>query len=335
MSSKISQLTSTTTPVTTDEFPLARSGGNRKITYANLKESLFSKFGQTVFVDNTYGNDVTGEVENPAKPFQSIFSAHAASAAFWTGATAPSSTNIITMKLKGTFSETVTMLSYHNYDISDSDVNGLWRDNGGVVFCQIYGKGSMLNLSANVIQLTAASNVFVDVYEIYGKIITTTGTLTVKADVIYNLDTIFAPTGGIITVQSPYILSLGGSTITASIAGTVTFSNCIFLSNNEVLKTNTSTNAAVIKFENCYMKTSGTNFDVINLLTNTGSNITLTLKDCTLIANGTGNSIDAAQATNVYIYGSNQTNLTHDTGNVTLLVGTVANGRFLIDAATA
>lgn len=50
----------------------------------------------------------------------------------------------------------------------------------------------------------------------------------------------------------------------------------------------------------------------------------------TLIANGTGESIKATAAKNVTIYGSCQANLAADV-NITLLVGTVANGRYLVD----
>lgn len=336
MSSKISQLTPTTTPSTSDEFALARSGGNYKITFDNIRKGIASYVGNTVFIDSDYGNDLTGAVESRAKPFATIGAAHTASAAYWTGGTAPSSTNIITFKIKGTFTETVTMLSYHNYDISDSDVNGVWRDNGVAAYCHIYGKGSMFNLGTSVVTITAASTILIDVHEIYGKINVTTGTVICRAYSMYNSsDNLVTNSGGSVTILDVgSILTISSAVFLTGTSGTTIFRRCQILSDNEILKTPTSANTSIVRFENCYMKTTGTNFDVVNLLTNVAGNVTLTIKDCTLIANGTGNSIDAAQATNVYIYGSNQTNLTHDTGNVTLLVGTVANGRFLIDAAT-
>lgn len=334
MSKKISQLTPTTSMQTTDLLTLVRSNINYNITYENFKEGVFSKVRNTVFIDSTYGDNSTAEVENPVKPFLTIAAAHTASAAYWTGGTAPSGSNIITFKIKGEFTETVTIKDWHNYDITDSTINGLIQDNGVACICHIYGNGgSLLNEGGNVITVTGAGELYLDLFRIYGKINCTNDYLNIKALGMYNTDTIFATSGAaVLYVECDSIITLFASTA-VYVCGTTdnaTFINCSFSSTQEILTTTTASNVSTIKFNNCNLKSTGTNKDTINLLTNTGSNIVLTLKDCTLIASGTGNSIDAAQETYVQIQGSCQTNLTHDTGNVNLLGGTVANGRFLI-----
>lgn len=334
MSKKISQLPSVVSMQDTDLLTLVRGGLNYKIDYEDFKSDTFSKVSRTVFVDSTYGDNSTGEVENPGKPFLTIAGAHVASAAYWTGGTAPTSTNMINFIIKGTFTESVTMLNYHRYNISGSIVTGQWIDNGANINSVIYGSGIIFNTSGNVVGLTGSSSTLtIDVDQTIGRFVST------GANSIYvSSKSSAALSDNLVNIQAGTIIfyncySLSSSTQPLCLtgpAGTIKFLNCTMVSDKEIITTNTATTATIIVIEGCTLKTTGTNYDTINLLTNTGTNVTLTIKDSTLIANGTGNSIDAAQATNVQIQGSCQTNLTHDTGNVTLLGGTVANGRFLI-----
>ena len=334
MSKSVPQLTAQLSPATGDLLHIVRGGIDYKITYEDFISLIYGPTGNTVYVNSVYGDDATAQVENPAKPFLTIAAAHAASAAYWTGGTAPSAANIITFKIKGTFTENVTLKNYHNYDISDSDITGLIGDGGVSTNSIIYGNGSIAATSSNVLQATAASTIVVKIYSITGRIVPAHASAFINISGVQymyvNNDNVFNLVDGTLWVDNCYITGFGQPVLLTGNEGTAIFRDCVFLSDNEILKTPTSANTSVIKFDNCYMKTTGSNKDTVNLLTNTGGNVALTLKNCTLIANGTGNSIDAAQATNVYIQGSCETNLTHDTGNVTLLGGTVANGRFLI-----
>lgn len=300
-----------------------------QFTYANTKA-----VAKTIYVDSLKGSDTAGQVENPLRPFATIAAAHTASAAYYTGGTAPSSSNIITIVIIGAFSETIQLKSFHNYDIERATLTGGFSDStvlGGVT-CSIYGQGTISNAIA--IFLSYASTVYVDVKSIDGAVsVSGSGTLNIRAKAwSYSSSSLITFAAGTINVSDTVMSCTGYSMLVSNATGgAVKFVNCEMTGNQEILKTVTGSNSSTAIFKFCKLKTTGTNYDTINLLTNTGSNLTLELYSCTLVANGTGNSIDAAQATNVKIYGSCETNLTHDTGNVTLQIGTVANGRFLID----
>ncbi len=97
-------------------------------------------------------------------------------------------------------------------------------------------------------------------------------------------------------------------------------------------------NRAVV-MEHCYVNTvatftgkyevqdgGGTNVDCVDIETNGLGQ--LIIKDSTLVAIGTGDALTSSVAANVRIYGSCQSNKAVNV-NVTLLVGTVLNGRFI------
>lgn len=335
---KISQLTATTTLNTTDEFALARSGTNRKVAFSDLRNEISSFVGNTIFVDSIYGNDLTGEVENQAKPFATIAAAHAAGAAYWTGGTAPSLTNQITMNINGYFVEDVVIVSYYNYDLNGA-IEGYLEDNTVVAVCSIYGSGTIGIKSGIAISLLAASQLIVKIDNIYGTVELVDSGSTIQ---IYDANMIATSTSsnfyrciGAIKCYNCYITAVTAENIEFGDQGIYEFNNCSMasVSRRVVYPSTVNSNSTYLTFNDCYLLTAGTNLPTIEFRNASGTNPRLILKDCTLISNGSGNSIRAAQATNVYIYGSCQTNLTHDTGDVTLLVGTVANGRFLIDAA--
>lgn len=74
----------------------------------------------------------------------------------------------------------------------------------------------------------------------------------------------------------------------------------------------------------------GTNVSCVNNKTASGSAGKLILENASLIAIGSGKCITSNAAASVYVYGSCQANKAIDTAFViTLLVGTVANGRFI------
>ena len=71
------------------------------------------------------------------------------------------------------------------------------------------------------------------------------------------------------------------------------------------------------------------NLSTVYLTNNLGS--VLIFDDATLIGTNTGNCFYATSSKSAYIYSACQSNVSVN-GNVTLLVGTVANGRYLIDS---
>jgi hypothetical protein len=87
--------------------------------------------------------------------------------------------------------------------------------------------------------------------------------------------------------------------------------------------------AGTVRINNARIVATGADKSSVNK-----SGGTLMLKDCTLIATGTGNSILAGAAQNVLIYGACEANIAVN-GNITLVVGTVANGRYLVSASVS
>lgn len=337
MSKSIPQLTAKTSATTGDLFHLVRSNVDYKILYEDLVADINSRYGNTIFVNSVSGNNSTGEVENPAKPFQTLAAARTAGVAYYTGGTAPSSTNIITMDVRGRFSENISLVNFYSYNLNDSVITGTIIDIVGGVNCIIYGNG-VISSSGTVVSLSYASALTINAYSVSGTYILSDTLATCYTDARYVTATnsnICNSGAGSLTFINADMSNTGAPLIQGAIIGTVIMIECSLVSAQEIYKSPTGSNTSIITFRRCRLRTTGTNYDAINLLTNTGTNTTLTINDCTLIANGSGNSIDAAQATNVYCYGRNQVNLTHDTGNVTFLVGTVANYGFVIDAATA
>lgn len=341
MSKSIPQLSAVTSAQAGDLLHLVSSNVDKKIDFSALKSSIMALSYKTIFVDSYYGSDVTGAVEDPAKPFATIAAALTAGQAYFVSGLAPSASEPVLVKINGTFSEDLELIDYYNYDLGASVISGMVYDNGVDVNCIVYGKATIGTTGQNpCIELTASnSNVSLTATHLWGEsLIDNTCTLRVY-------DAQFAQTtgfqlqiyGGTIYLYNCYMVntSTSGSrysNIQIESAGYLDMHDCILYSSKSCIETvNASSTTGYISSNGCYMKTIGTNFDCINLTTSSGSNITLILKDTTLIANGTGNSIDASQATNVKIYGRCQTNLTHDAGNVTLQVGTVANGGFIID----
>ena len=338
MSKSVPQLTEKTDTEDNDLLHIVRSNVDYKQKRSNFITNIKSRYGNTIFVNSVSGDDVTGEVENPARPFQTITAASTASAAYYTGGIAPSSTNIITMDIRGTFTEAISLINFHNYNLNDSYLTTAIFDVVGGVNCTIYGNAYITATGGTTIMSVAGPSViYIKCKTMVGSFYMTNALATIDVDcniVSQTNNSITLITDGTITFRNASMTNSGASMFFMVGAGSVRVVECNCISNNEILKTSTVSSTAVATFRRSKLETSGTNFDTINLLTNTGTNLTLILNGCTLIANGTGNSIDAAQATNVYIYASCNTNLTHDTGNVTLLLGTVANGRYLIAAAT-
>lgn len=315
-----------------DDFIYFNGTSWQQYTFTNTK-----KFGNTIFVNSVTGSDTTGMVENIDKPFATIAAAHTASAAYYTGGNAPSATKVVTLVLIGNFSENVNIRPYHNYCVDGTTVTGSWSDvsYASACVCKIYGKGN-LTYSGDLLYLTYGSTISIDVSSTSGTFSVQNSSATLYLRVFESATRtgkaiIYRPVGTV-NVYNSTLSCTGAAAIKLWTSGTVRLINCQVSSNMEaVITDSTSANTSTLVVRESKLSTSGTNYDCINLTTNTGGNVYIQLKNCTLIANGTGNSIDAAQATNVRIYGSCETNLTHDSGNVTLLVGTVANGRFLID----
>lgn len=342
MSKSIPQLPAITDTQTTDLYHVVRASVDRQQTFEDLRSGVMSFSTKTIFVDSAYGSDLTGEVENPAKPFATIVAATTAGQAAFTGATAPSATEPVLMKINGYFTEDIGLVDYYNYDLGHSVVTGVLADNGVDATCIVYGQGTIgsIGISIYAIDLTGSnSNLTVHAKQIYGDMLVTNSCF------LYIYNTILTQTngmqfeiyGGTTRVYSCYMVntsthaSLYGNCQVGG-AGYIEFYSCTMYSAKSCIETiNTATTTGQVVLNDCYLKTTGTNFDCINITTSAGTSLSCTIKDSTLIANGTGNSIDAAQATNVKIYGRCQTNLTHDTGNVTLQVGTVANNGFIID----
>jgi hypothetical protein len=332
MSKSIPQLTAKTSAEADDLLHIVRDNVDYKITYENFVADVNGRYGNTIFINSVTGNDITGEVENPAKPFATFAAARTASVAYYTGGTSPSSTNLITFDVRGTFSENISLLDFHSYNLNDSYITSNITD-PSAVNCTIYGNGTLTSVG-NVIFLAYGSSVSLYAKRVVGGFRLDDASAALRV-VVYNIVTTGASTltlnAGNVTFFNAIISNTGAPLCQQGVAGSVLFRNCELTSDQEVIKTGTASNSSSVIIRNSRLKTTGTNYDTINLLTNTGTNMYLSIMGSTLIANGTGNCIDAAQATNVRIYGACETNLTHDTGNVTLLVGTVANNRFVID----
>lgn len=338
MSKSVSQLTALTSPATGDLLHIVRSNVDYKILYENLVSDVNGLYGNTIFVDSINGNDSTGEVENPAKPFLTIAAAHTASAAYYTGGTAPTSTNVIVMKLRGTFSEDVLLRTYHNYDINDSIITGKWYDSS-IVVCKVHGIGTLManiGVSAYVFNISYGSSITIYADIIVGTILTghTDADVFVRARSLSSTSYVFDIQDGRAECEYTDISAVGKPAIHIGESCRGIFSNCQITSDDNCIDTNsTASNTSVLTIRRCRVGTTKVNGHAISLTTNTGSSMSIKIISSTLVANGTGKSINAAQATTVDIHGACQTNLTHDTTDVTLAVGTVANGRFLIDAA--
>lgn len=338
MSKSVPQLSALTSPATGDLLHIVRSNVDYKILYENLVADVNGLHGNTIFVDSIRGNDSTGEVENPAKPFLTIAAAHTASAAYYTGGTAPSSTNVIVMKIRGTFSENVLMKTYHNYDINDSIITGRWYDSS-IVVCKVHGVGTLMantGVSIYVFQISYASSITIYSDIIVGTILTadTSSSVFLRARSLSSTSYCLDIQDGRIECEYTDISATSKPAINMGDSCAGIFANCQITSDDHCIRTNsTASNTSNLTLRRCRVGTTKTNGHAILLDTNTGTSMAVKIINCTLVANGTGNSIDSAQAINVAIHGACQTNLTHDTGNVTLIVGTVANGRYLIDAA--
>lgn len=155
---KISQLTATTTPVTNDEFALARSGSNFKLTFDNLRKGISSYINNTVFVDSTYGSDLTGALENIAKPYATITAAQTACVAAtgqWTIVIATGTyvdTNLGANSMSYYFMPNVTLTSADN----------CFRDNGSSINFKVLGYGNFVSSGGSgegVCVLTGATSI--------------------------------------------------------------------------------------------------------------------------------------------------------------------------------
>lgn len=155
---KISQLTATTTPVTNDEFALARSGSNFKLTFDNLRKGISSYINNTVFVDSTYGSDLTGALENIAKPYATITAAQTAAV------TAGGEWAIIINT--GAYSDTNLGANFMNYYFMPgaqlTSADNCFIDNASSLVYNVYGAGKFTSnggTGEGICVLTGAASV--------------------------------------------------------------------------------------------------------------------------------------------------------------------------------
>jgi hypothetical protein len=244
------------------------------------------------------------------------------------------------MVLIGYFDEDIAIRNYYNYDINKAYVNGTVSDApyGSAVISRIYGSGTLDNVGNSTMFILYGSTVTINVYSILAKI--EIGNASANIDVTA---LICSATGasftnvasGTLTIRDADVSNTGTYLASQSVAGIVKFINCRLVSDNEILKTNaTGPNGSSAEFRRCKLLTTGTNKNCVEFTTNTGTNCSILFTDCTFVTNGTGACVKVAQATNVRIHGSCQSNLTYS-GSVTFTVGTVANGRFLVSLDVA
>lgn len=286
----------------------------------------------TIYVDSVNGSDVTGVVENASLPFATINAANVASVTHLTA----TATDRVVFILRGYFNENIGLRNYHNYDINSSYINGYVLDSvfGAAVNCNIYGKGVLANAGNDGIVISYGSTIYINIYAITSTIRISGGgaIVDITADIISATSSpVAAITSGNTRIRNATVSSTGSNLVAQGVSGAIIFSNCQLSSDNELLKTSTTaSNSSTAEFRRCKLYTSGTNFDCVKLTTTAGGNVNMLFTDCAFVTNGTGACIKVAQATNVRIHGSCQSNLTYS-GAVTFLVGTVANGRFLVD----
>lgn len=105
--------------VDVDDTAQDASGSSYKCEVQKLG-AVLSTVKNTVFVSKS-GNDSTGIVERSDLPFLTIAAARAALVAYYTGGTAPSSTNRIrVVVISGTYTEQLVLANYVDWDLTDA-----------------------------------------------------------------------------------------------------------------------------------------------------------------------------------------------------------------------
>lgn len=131
-------------------------------------------------------------------------------------------------------------------------------------------------------------------------------------------------TGATLIVNNALITGAGLATTTVPAVlctiGTVNLINCKVLNPAHAIEQT----AGTINLIGGQVKASGANENAV--LVTAG---TMSIKDLTLVTNGTGKSLYALGAVNVYNYGGCTATVAKD-ANVTLLVGTVGNNNFIV-----
>ncbi len=295
------------------------TAGDGTVTYTVNGLSPTVQIANTVFVAKN-GNDSTGLIERLDKPFLTVAAARAAIAAGYTGGSAPSATNRIRMVVfSGLWTEAINLLNFVDYDLNDAVFNvstgqsPLITDNGVAADCVIYGVAELTRSNGGTnplgVQIGHASS-----------------NVTVNAKKILAYNYAIAGSAGTLTVNCPSISSTNAIGILNS-GATMVINNAVITSSTSLAVSTQAATVSNLKLTNCKL-VAGTATNQA-ALGNAGTGEVI-VKDCIFVADGVGGGI--AVTNDVYVYGRCVSNKAV-TGAGSLLVGTVANYGFVVDAA--
>lgn len=263
--------------------------GTPNLSYKTTLSKIIPYLGANVLFVSKSGNDTIAAAA-PYMPFLTI------TAAITHGATlTPSSTSPVDIYiLGGNWTEAVTLSNYINIHFLGARYNAQITDNSVAVNCVITSNNTLGNSSGNCLVALAASTITVLVNNLIGRVYLGNSSANVYVKPVVwtvNDDNHVNHGNGTFTCDGGRIIATGSQSnllINGSAAGFCTFKNCVIISDQENVTTQTGSTTTSVRFFNCRVKTAGSNKDNIKSTVNSGSNISVLIHNSSFYSNGSG-----------------------------------------------